>query len=440
MGYYTLTNIFLLLGLMTLNRVKSIEELRRCAPGEWGKILGLDRCPAAKTLRRKIVHLTKGSGSEEWAAQLARGWMGEAQTEVDSLGGMLFLVDGHVRVYHGSKTKLPRHYVSRQRLCLRATTDYWVNLLDGQPLFKISQAVDPGLLKVLREEIVPRLEAEVPGQPDDQALEEKRYLSRFTLVFDREGYSPGLFKEMWEHKRIACQTYHKYPGGDWSQEEFVPTEVLQSNGNRAVWKLAERGTLLGSKKAEQIWVREIRKLSDKGHQIAIISTAYGASIGQIGIRQFGRWSQENYFRYAGKEFDLNRLVDYQLEQMDDTTEVVNPAYRKLDGQVRKAAAEVVRKKAEFGQLHLKGEIEEGKVEDYLQKKTRLQAEVQAQQEQLEALKAKRKETKRKMPFGGTTRRGALRQVSRPQQTLHRHDQNHRLPGRNGDRTDHPGEA
>ena len=317
-GYYTLTNIFLLLGFMTLNRVKSIEELRRCAPGEWGKILGLDRCPAAKTLRRKIVHLTEGSGSEEWASKLAQGWMGQAQAEAGSIGGMLFLVDGHVRVYHGSQTKLPRHYVSRQRLCLRATTDYWVNLLDGQPLFKINQAVDPGLLKVLREQIVPRLEAEVPDQPSGQALEEDPYLSRFTLVFDREGYSPAFFKEMWEQKRIACQTYHKYPGEDWPQEEFVATEVQQANGNSAVWRLAERGTLLGSDKKEQIWVREIRKLSDKGHQSAIISTAYGADIGQIGTRQFGRWSQENYFRYGIKEFDLNRLVDYQLDRMDDT--------------------------------------------------------------------------------------------------------------------------
>ena len=80
-------------------------------------------------------------------------------------------------------------------------------------------------------------------------------------------------------------------------------------------------------------------------------------------------------------------------------EVVNPAYRKLDAQVRRAAAEVARKKAEFGQLHLKGEIKEGKVEDYLQEKMQMQAEIQAQEQQLKELKAKRKETKRKIPFG-----------------------------------------
>ncbi len=61
-GYYTLANIFLLLGLMILNRVKSVEELRRSAPGEWGKVLGLDRCPVVETLREKIKLITN-SGS-----------------------------------------------------------------------------------------------------------------------------------------------------------------------------------------------------------------------------------------------------------------------------------------------------------------------------------------------------------------------------------------
>lgn len=72
-------------------------------------------------------------------------------------------VDGHVRVYHGAQTRLPKHYVARERLCLRATADYWVNAMDGQPFFVVSQAVDPGLLQVLEKQIVPRLAREVPG-------------------------------------------------------------------------------------------------------------------------------------------------------------------------------------------------------------------------------------------------------------------------------------
>jgi hypothetical protein len=35
-------------------------------------------------------------------------------------------VDVHARVYNGAQTSLPRHYVARERLCLRASIDYWV--------------------------------------------------------------------------------------------------------------------------------------------------------------------------------------------------------------------------------------------------------------------------------------------------------------------------
>jgi hypothetical protein len=55
----------------------------------------------------------------QWASELCRGWMEDAP----DLAGTLY-IDGHVRVYHGRQTALPKHYVARQKLCLRATTDY----------------------------------------------------------------------------------------------------------------------------------------------------------------------------------------------------------------------------------------------------------------------------------------------------------------------------
>ncbi len=48
-------------------------------------------------------------------------------------GGAPMRFDGHVRLYHGQQTELPRRYVARQKLCLRGTTDYWVNDALGQP-------------------------------------------------------------------------------------------------------------------------------------------------------------------------------------------------------------------------------------------------------------------------------------------------------------------
>ena len=54
--------------------------------------------------------------------------------------GVLY-IDGHVRVYNGNQTQLPRHHVARQKLCLRATTDYWVNAMDGQPFMVVNKVI-----------------------------------------------------------------------------------------------------------------------------------------------------------------------------------------------------------------------------------------------------------------------------------------------------------
>jgi len=124
---------------MALSRLKFIESLRYCAPGEWGKLLGLDRVPEVRTLRNKISLLSANDGPEQWSAELCREWMEMAPEQAGTL-----YIDGHVRVYNGHQTKLPRHYVARQKLCLRATSDYWVNAMDGQPFFVVHQAVTRG--------------------------------------------------------------------------------------------------------------------------------------------------------------------------------------------------------------------------------------------------------------------------------------------------------
>jgi hypothetical protein len=159
-GYYGLDSIFLLLAFMALARVKTIERLRYCAPGEWGKIIGLDRIPDARTLREKVHIISDGDDARQWSEKLSQQWM-EAEPE---LAGALY-IDGHVRVYNGQQTKLPRHHVARQKLCLRATTDYWVNAMGGAPFFVVNEVADPGMIKVIEAEILPRLEKDVPNQP-----------------------------------------------------------------------------------------------------------------------------------------------------------------------------------------------------------------------------------------------------------------------------------
>jgi len=250
-GYYPLESIFLLLAFMALGRIPSLEALRYQTPGEWGKLMGLDRIPEVRTLRAKLSALCSQSGQAEvWSSTLAKEWLEDQAPEAAGV----YYADGHVRVYHGKLTKLPRRYIARERLCLRGTTDYWINAMDGAPFFVITRSVDPGMLSVLREQIVPRLERDVPGQPDAAMLEADPLRCRFTLVFDREGYSPKFFAEM-KSKRIAILSYHKFPGEAWPQSEFCPRTVTLVHGQPVDLELAERGVCLSN----GMWVREIRQ-------------------------------------------------------------------------------------------------------------------------------------------------------------------------------------
>jgi len=388
-GYYQLVHVFLLVAFLALARVKSLESLRYSAPGEWGKLLGLDRVPEVRTLREKLQCLGQAPSVAAWAAELSQQWMAEDPASAGTL-----YVDGHVRVYHGSAARLPKHYVPRQRLCLRATTDYWVNALDGRPFFVVHQPVDPGLIRVLEQEIIPQLERQVPNQPTAQQLAADPTLDKFVVVFDREGYSPDLLQRLKE-RRIGVLTYHKHPGPDWPKEEFQGLPVKLAGGNQEEMKLAERQTLLSNGLA----VREIRHLEASGHQTAILATVQRLSLPAAAAAMFARWSQENFLKYMREHYALDRLLSYQVEPMDETTLVVNPAWRKLDGQVRSLAARLQPKLARFGALNLAEPIEPAAVESYLQRRAQAQQEIQDLQSQLQQRKAERAAVPRHQPLG-----------------------------------------
>jgi hypothetical protein len=161
--------------------------------------------------------------------------------------GVLY-IDGHVRVYNGQQTQLPRHHGARQKLLSRATTDYWVNARDGQPFMVINpvlsfaegKAVDPGLITVIENDLLPELAAQIPAQAERTTAATKPYPHKFTLVFDREGYSPNLMARM-KAKQVAVLTYHKYPGDDWLETGFSEHSLTLPTGETTPVKLAEWG-------------------------------------------------------------------------------------------------------------------------------------------------------------------------------------------------------
>ncbi len=392
-GYYTTLQIFILLAYMALCRIKAVEQLQNHPPVELGKLMGLDRIPEVRCLRQKLTLLSQDDAPEKWATLLSQDWMEQSP----EMAGNLY-IDGHVRVYHGYQTKLPRRFVSRERLCLRGITDYWVNDALGQPYFVVERAIDKGMLEALRTDIVPRLLEDIPGQPSDKELEDDPLRHRFTLVFDREGYSPEFFREMWQHHRIACITYHKFPKDNWPHDEFVDTEVVMPSGECITMKLAERGSWIGDRK-NGLWVREVRKLTESEHQTSLISTAYGVEGVQNAAQIFSRWAQENFFGYMMQHFAIDILNEYQTEAFPDLQSVINPAWRELERQGRTLKSKLTNRRARYTELTLNSTPKEKDVDKWVRKKTMWVEEIEQLEHELNTIKSTLKQTSKHIKWG-----------------------------------------
>lgn len=383
-GFYSAAHILLTLGFMALGRIRRPEGLRHRSPGELGKVLGLDRVPEVKTLRKKIAWMARTGHPRAWMLDVSQGWM-----EADPVEAGYCYLDGHVRVYYGKAAHLPARYVSRQRLCLRGTTDYWVNDALGRPFFVIPKAVTEGLGTTLLEDIVPILLKSVPGQPSQEELDADPLLHRFVIIFDREGAYPALAKKLWDDYRIGMITYRKNVQDPWPEEEFKEVEVALPGGAVTVMKLALRETPFASKDVS-IPVTEVRRLTPSGHQTAVISTARRLENTVVAGRMFSRWCQENYFAYAMKHYDIDGLVEYGTEEIPGTTMIVNPVWRNLDKDTTTA------RKALRGLQAKLGARPGPDGAAAIQKNAELLERIQAAQTNYEELRAKRKQTPRKV--------------------------------------------
>ena len=394
-GYYRCFHVLLLLAFMSLSRIKTVEGFRGVTPGEFGKLLGLDRVPEVRCLRKKMDDMSSGNAAELWAAHLAKYWLGAEP----SAAGCLY-IDAHVRVYHGHQTKLPRRFVSRDKLCLRGTTDFWVNDAVGRPFFFVEKVSDPGLLKVLREDIVPRLLKDIPNQPSLEELKANPHLCRFVMVFDREGYSPEFFRDMWVDHRIGCMTYHKHPREDWPEESFVKHDITMPNAEKTTLLLAERGSLVGSGK-KSIWLREIRKLTESGHQTSIISTFYEAPHTVLAAQMFSRWCQENFFRYMMQHFAIDQLAEYGTVDVVDTESVMNPSWREQNRTRNSLQSKLRYQRARFAEMemHPESEVDQKRYDKWFDNKANLLEVIENNEQELKVLKVNLKATSKRITWG-----------------------------------------
>ena len=324
-AFYGLRTTMMALLLMALLRIKRPEGLKEQAPVDLGRVLGLDRGPEVKTLRRKLTQLAAYGKAEVFGRKLAQRRVARRGRAM----GFLYM-DGHVRVYHGNH-RLPKAHITQMRMSLPATTDYWVNDKHGDPLLVVTAEFNEGLVQML-----PVLLKEV------RALVGPR--RRVTVVFDRGGWSPKLFAKLIE-AQFDILTYRK---GRWKNipaTQFVRC-VKRIDGRKVSYDLNDRNIRVLK---ERLRLRQITRLSASGHQTPIVTSRWDLPAVVLAYRMFERWRQENFFKYLSEEFALDALVDYEAEPVDPERTVPNPERRKADKELATARAELRKVQAQYGE-------------------------------------------------------------------------------------------
>jgi len=329
-GFYGLTSTILTMVFLALAREPRAEGATRIPPADLGRLLGLDRAPEVKTIRRKLAELARrGLGSRLVAGLAAR----HAKADPEALGYLY--IDGHVRVYAG-KRDLQKAHVTRTRTAAPPTTETWVNDTRGDPVFVVTSEPSASLVSEIR-----RLLSELRSLLGDR---------RATVVFDRGGWSPGLFAEMVE-AGFDFLTYRKgkvraEPAGAFSTHTYVEDGVTYT------YDLADRRVRLRLPKKvagrKTLDARQVVRRTDNGHQTQIVTSRLDPAAADVAYRMFSRWRQENYFRYARAHFALDGLDSYAAAPDDPERSVPNPARKVLQAKLRKARATLAAADAALG--------------------------------------------------------------------------------------------
>ena len=323
-GFYGLAATLLTLVFLALAGEPRAEGATRVPPAALGRVLGLDRAPEVKTIRRKLGELAAAGKAGELIMALARR---HAAVRPQALG--FLYVDGHARAYYGTRAVQKMH-IARLKFPAPATAETWVTGQDGDPVFMVAAEPSDSLAGELRR-LLPQLR---------QVVGEGR---RVTVCFDRGGWSPALFADI-TAAGFDLLTWRKGPAPDIPAEKFTTITCADDRGREHEYDLAGTTITLtirdGPRKGQTVSLRQVTRRVAARHgttrQIHALTTRTDLAAGELCWRLTSRWREENYFRYARTHFALDALDSHAATPDDPGRLVPNPAKKTAAAQARHA--------------------------------------------------------------------------------------------------------
>ena len=256
-GFYSLDTMLCEGVFRALLGAARAEGAARVDPVALGRVLGLDRAPEVKTIRRKIGLLAEAGKAGDWIAAMARRHVAARPEEA-----VVCYVDGHVRAYQGSR-KIAKTHVPRMKFPAPATVETWVSDAAGDPLLVVMAEPAASLAGELRL-LIPELRTLVG---DDR---------RVLVGFDRGGWSPTLFADL-HAAGFDTLTWRKGQTADIDDHAFAEHSHTDEHGRVHTWRLAdtevELGITEGPRQGEVFAMRQISLFeSHRTRQMHILTT------------------------------------------------------------------------------------------------------------------------------------------------------------------------
>jgi hypothetical protein len=323
-GFYGLEVMLVVLVFLALLREPRAEGATRVPPAALGRVLGLDRAPEVKTIRRKLAELAAAGKAADLIMALARH---HAAARPAALG--FLYADGHARAYFGTR-QVQKMHVARLKFPGPATEETWVTDAAGDPVFMVIAEPSASLAGQLRG-LLPQLR---------QIVGDGR---RVTVCFDRGGWSPALFADI-TGAGFDLLTYRKGPVADLPAPAFTTVAGTDDRGRSHEYELADTTVTLeiteGPRKGEHVTLRQVtrREPASRGaiRQVHTLTSRTDLPAGQVCWRMSSRWREENYFRYARTHFALDALDSYAAVPDDPDRLVPSPAKKAAAARVRRA--------------------------------------------------------------------------------------------------------
>jgi transposase len=301
--------LYFMMGMTNIEQTKTVNRK------EMGYLLGEEAAPCSKTLKRNMHDLIKMDLPQVVPELLTQEYIAKGYAEV----GQLYF-DGHFVPYYG-KEDIGSGFFTQRRLAVPGHEQYWANDLKGRPVFFLNSygfSRFPQAILDMCEKAIAYMKQSGDTRP-------------LLVAFDRGGYNKSLFLEL-SRIGVCWVTWKSGETVDRPEDDFRESFTIETEREQCgygilytahkmtnVDKPFDAAVILNKKTGKQTTILYDIPNNAKGIYQPVDSVKF----------LLKRWKQENFFKYALREVDINQTHGLEQGTEEDAYYIPNPEYTAL---------------------------------------------------------------------------------------------------------------